>query len=375
VDRGRQHWRKTPAPLGLRCAGTLIRASAVYWLTIYPQIRQELREWEQQARTIPDPVLRGQALHKLTAERLNPEAAAFFAILAPRRTRSRVVRLIVAYQLLYDYLDAVNELSGCTDLENGLLLHRSLLDAVRQAPSACDYYKLNDTHDDGGYMCLLIDTCRTLVRTLESSARLEAVLCRAIARVGDAQSHNHAIASEGESGLIGWCLEQASGDTYLWWEIAAGGISCLGVHALFALAAQRDVTIQDALPVEAAYFPPICALSALLDSLSDHTADAGTANHSFTARYRDSNHAAERFVAIAKEAAELTERLDYPRRHTIILAGIVVFYLSSSSVREGFPVPVADRLSTSLGPVVRPMCMVMRLRRYLHARSDSPASE
>jgi tetraprenyl-beta-curcumene synthase len=344
-------------------------------LTIYPQVRQELRRWERQARIIPDPVLREQALHKLTAERLNPEAAAFFAILAPRRTRRRVIRLIVAFQLLYDYLDAVNELSGCTDLENGLLLHRSLLDAVRPAPSGCDYYQLNAVRDDGGYIRLLIDMCQRLVRSLQSSARMEPVLCRAVARVGDAQSHNHAVVSEGESGLIGWCLGEADNYAYLWWEIAAGGISCLGVHALFALAAQRDATIQDALLIDAAYFPAICALSALLDSLSDYHADADTANHSFTARYRDSNQAAERFAAIAEEAAELTARLRHPCRHAVILAGIVVFYLSSASVREGFPVPVAERLIKSLGPIARPMRMIMRLRRYMHSRSDSPAPE
>ncbi len=105
----------------------LLSAGAVYWLAIYPQVRRELFVWEQHARMIPDPVLRAQALHKLTVERLNPEAAAFFAVLAPRQGRARVVRLILAYQLLYDYLDGVNELPGCTNLQTGLRLHCALV--------------------------------------------------------------------------------------------------------------------------------------------------------------------------------------------------------------------------------------------------------
>jgi hypothetical protein len=201
------------------------------------------------------------------------------------------------------------------------------------------------------------------------------VLQRAAQRAGDAQSHNHAIVSEGESGLIGWCLEAGGGTAYRWWEIAAGGVSCLGIHALFALAAERDSTVEDALRLDAAYFPPVCALSALLDSLSDHYSDVGTANHSFTARYRDSAEAATRFAVIANDAALLTARLRHPHRHKVILAGIAVFYLSSSSVGEGFPVPVAERLVRQLGPVVRPMQAIMRLRRNLHARSNSPAAE
>ncbi|HEX5308012.1 MAG TPA: DUF2600 family protein [Solirubrobacteraceae bacterium] len=368
-------WRKGRNPLGWHCTGTLVRAGAAYWLTIYPRARRELRVWERHARTIPDRTLREQALHKLTVERLNPEAAALFAILAPRRARAHLIRLIVAYQLLYDYLDAVNELSGCTDLENGLQLHRSLLDAVRPAPSTCDYYQFNRIHNDGGYVHRLIDTCRTQVSALKSSAPLDPVLSRAVIRVGDAQSYNHAIASEGESGIIAWCRDQISGDAYLWWEIAAGGISCLGVHALFALAAHRDATIHDALPIDAAYFPSICALSALLDSLSDHTTDAGTANHSFTAHYRDSTHAAERFLTIAEEAAELTSELRDHRRHAVILAGILVFYLSSSAVRDGFAAPVAERMIENLSPIVRSTRLLMRVRRRLHDRPDSPVAE
>src|SRR5580704_6458437 len=107
-----------------------VTAGVVYWLTIYPRARLEIRRWRRRAQGIPDLTLRAQALYKLTHERLNPEAAAFFAVLAPRRYRRLLVRLMVDFQIAYDYLDGINEQPTTAALRNGLQLHRALSDAV-----------------------------------------------------------------------------------------------------------------------------------------------------------------------------------------------------------------------------------------------------
>jgi tetraprenyl-beta-curcumene synthase len=340
----------------------------VYWLGIYPQVRRELAGWEHRAGRIPDPVLRDQALGKLSGERLNPEAAALFAVLAPRAQRRRVVRLIVAYQVLYDYLDAVNEEPSCAELRNGLQLHRALTEAVSADLPISNYYLHHPRHQDGGYTRALTEACRRIVPTLPSVARNVPVLADATDRCAQAQSRNHAILASGEAQLIAWSLAQAPGRSdYLWWELAAGGISCLGIHALLASAADPKANAKDAAQLDAAYFPSICAVSALLDSLADYHSDAGTSNHSFIAHYRDSAHAAERLVAIAADAAERTNRLRHSRRHAVILAGITSYYLSSPSARAGFPAPVAEALIRSVGSLATPMRAAMRARRYVHA--------
>lgn len=363
--------RIAPITTGLRDVIALLSTGTVYWLRISPLVGHELAIWKVRAETIPDPVLREQALHKLTDERLNPEAAAFFAVLAPRRARRRVVRLIVAYQLLYDYLDAVNELPGCTDLKNGLQLHLALVDAVQPDRPMHDFYLHNTRTRDGGYAKALAYTCRSILCSLASAARLRSLLAYAAKRCGQAQSHNHAISSEGDTGLVNWCSQRAADSDYLWWELAAGGISCLAIHALFALAADPQCTIHAATLLDAAYFPPICAISALLDSLADYHSDAGTPNHSFTARYHNSAHAAERLVAITVEAAERVSGLGHRSRHTMILCGIVAFYLSSPSVQVGFPAVVAESLMSAIGPLAPFMIAVMRLRRRAHTRALS----
>lgn len=350
----------------------LLRVGLVYWLRIYPHVRRELADWEHRARRIPDPVLQHQALGKLTGERLNPEAAALFAVLAPRAQRRRVVSLIVAYQVLYDYLDAVNEDAEGAELRNGLQLHRALIEAVAPDLPMSDYYLHHHRRRDGDYVRALTEACRRIVPTLPSVTQSAGALAHATERCGRAQSHNHAIPAWGESQLIAWSVAQAADRSdYLWWELAAGGISCLGIHALLASAADPQGAAKDAAQLDAAYFPPICAISALLDSLTDYHADAGTSNHSFIAHYRDSAHAAERLVAITADAARRIKGLRHGRRHAVILAGITSYYLSSPSARAGFAAPVAEALIRSGGSLATPMRAAMRARRFLHAAGHS----
>lgn len=340
----------------------LFSTGASYWLKIHAQVRRELAVWQQQAQAIPDPVLREQALQKLTGERLNAEAAAFFAVLAPRAWRTRVVTLIVAYQILYDYLDALNELPGCTGLPNGLQLHRALTDALLPEPAPRDYYKHSPYHRDGGYLQALAGTCRGIATSLPAAQAIKQVLIKATERCAQGQSHNHALRS-----LLRWSLQQSPKDRYAWWEIAAAGISCLAIHALLALAADRHSTLTDAKQLDHAYFPPVCAISALLDSLADYHHDTGTANHSFIAHYRDPAHAAQRLIAITQDAANRIRRLRHRHHHKIILAGITSFYLSSPSTQNGFPALPTKRLAEHAGAIAAPMRTVMRARHKAHA--------
>ena len=68
----------------------LARANAVYWPSVAPLARRQLRRWERCARQIPDRRLRSLALAKLRQERFNPLLAATLATLAPRRLRAGV---------------------------------------------------------------------------------------------------------------------------------------------------------------------------------------------------------------------------------------------------------------------------------------------
>ncbi len=341
----------------------LLATGTTHWLEIAPSARGELRRWKRYARSTPDPVLRGHALGKLSSEALNPEAAAFFAVLAPRASRRALIRLIVAYQAMYDYLDAVNEPPDAAPLRNGLWLHRVLAHTIRPAAVPTDYYAHHPQREDGGYLETLKDVCSDILRGLPSISAVDQTLDDAAKRCGEAQARNHAITVEGRSQLIHWSQTQAPHSSgYLWWELAAAGISCLAIHALFAAAATPATTRREAQRVQEAYFPPICAISALLDSLIDLPHDAGTANHSFAAHYSSGEGAAERYAAIIAAAEERLRGLRCAVRHRIILAGIVGYYLSAPEATGSFAQLASARAIDASGPMTRPILALMRIR-------------
>jgi len=345
----------------VREIAALVTAGIGYWLTIYPRARREISRCRRRAQAIPDPALRSAALDKLTRERLNPEAAAFFAVLAPHRRRGPLVRLMVDFQIAYDYLDAINEQPAAASLRNGLQLHRALTDAVRAHASCTDYYSQHPQANDGGYLTGLVHACQAAIRKLPSAVAIAPVLIRAAERCGQAQSRNHAVLLDGDRQLVKWTATQ-SGRGYLWWELAAGGISCLSLHALFAAAACAT-TRAEAERIDAAYSPPICTISALLDSLIDYPHDAQGTNHSFVGHYDTCSQAAERFAAITLEARVRLGTLRHRCRHMVILAGIASFYLSAPEARTDFAAPVAKRTLGCLGATSAPILAVMRLRR------------
>lgn len=363
----------------LRDTFALFTTGITYWLTIAPTARSEIRRWKRHALSIPDPMLRRHALVKLSNESLNPEAAAFFAVLAPKTNRLKLVRSIVAYQAMYDYLDAVNEEPTLSSLRYGLQLHSALLDTVQLRRASDADYTPDPHHDDGGYLNALINACREGLDSFPSRVALTPALVVAAQRCGEAQARNHAVSLEGYHQLIDWSEKQSPCNSgYQWWEIAAAGISCLAIHALFAAAATPKITPREAQSIDTAYFPPICAISALLDSLIDLPYDSNTINHSFASHYATNSHAAERYAAIVSDADEQLSRLRHARRHRIILAGIVGYYLSAPEAHNKFAHTVTTRAIGTASPVIWPILAVMRVRRLKHTAAltqEPPVTE
>ncbi|HXA54745.1 MAG TPA: DUF2600 family protein [Solirubrobacteraceae bacterium] len=349
----------------LREVFALLAANIDFWLTIAPAARGELERWRDHALSIPDPALRIQALQKLASEGLNSEGATIFALLAPRANRRTLIRLIVAYQTMYDYLDAVNEEPSFSPLRNGLQLHRALLNTIRHGDIQIDYYANHVERDDGGYLAALVGTCRHTLNALPSRAAVTPALTVAIRRCGEAQAHNHASAVGVRGQLIRWSENQAPGSKYLWWELAAGGVSSLALHALLAAAATPGVTSYEAQRIGAAYFPSVCAISALLDSLIDLERDANTTNHRFVANYASNDQAAERYAAIIVDAETQLSKLQQARRHKVLLMGVLGYYLSAREAHSEFAHAVTEKAANATSSTIWPVLTVMRVRRRL----------
>ena len=347
---------------------TAVSSLARYWLGILPLVRAELRRWRGIARAIPDPVLRAQAVATLREEGLNVEAAAVFATLVPQGRWPVLVRLLIAFQVMYDYLDTVSEERVPDALRNGLQLHRSLAAALDPAVPPVDWYRHHPHRDDGGYLDALVATCRECLDALPSAASVLPVARRAALRCGEGQSHTHAAMQEDDARLALWALRQDRAAGYLWWELAAGAISSVGVYALLAAAAEPGETPAEAARIDAAYFPPTCALSTLLDSLVDHERDILTANHSSFGHYPSGADAAARLGLIASRAEAAVRGLRHGRRHVAIVAGIAGYYASAAGASSDEAVPVTAAIVERLGATVPLILATMRLRRRLAER-------
>jgi len=350
---------------GAREACALAAVLGRYALRTVPQARRDLRPWRDRAAEIPDPALRAHALATHDDERLNAEAAAVFAQLAPARARRAVVRLCVAFQLMYDYLDTLGEQPVADPLANGLQLHRALAAVFDDGDRAADWYALHPQRDDGGYLAALVACCRDAFDALPAAAAVRPVALRAARRCGEAQSHAHAAHLDDGARLAAWAAGQPGAAGNRWWEVAAGGISSIGVHALFAAAADPATTRAVAERVDAAYFPAACALSTLLDSLVDRERDAAHDGFASIACYPSSAAAAERCGAIAAASAAGLRRLPAAPRHMALLRGVAGYYLSDRGARTPWAAPVGDAIAAQLGPLIVPMRASLRLRRRL----------
>jgi len=300
-----------------------------YGATVLPCARRELRRWERRTRAISDPALHAHACTTLREEDGNAEGAALLALAAPRERRPTVVRLLVAVQVLYDYLDTLSEQAAPDPLAASRLLHGALRAALLEAPIA-DWYRGYDWAEDGGYLAALVARCRELHAALPARALVAPGLRRALERAGECQSRNHAamLGALPTASLAAWAAAlPADGAPLRWWELAAAAGSSLALHALLAAAADPRLTPAGAARLEAAYWPWTCALNTLLESVADAHADARSGNHSYVGRYATRDEAVERLAGIAARAAAGVERLPDARHHGGVLTAMASFYL------------------------------------------------
>jgi tetraprenyl-beta-curcumene synthase len=343
-------------------AGALTRASLLYWLIIFPRARREVRRWFGTASAISDPELRALALEKLRSEALVAEGAAAFAILARRRHRADVIRAVVAYEILYDVVDAIGEAPSSDPLAHNRAVNAALLDGV--APHLPLRYRLDrwQADEDSCYLTLLIRRCREAMRRLPAHALVVPALARFAARAAEAQSLNHAGAADGHRELACWAAAQGVPE-FLWWEVAAAAGDPLGVFALLAAAGDPRTRQADVDAIEHAYFPWIGALVWLMESLVDQREDAQSGNHSYVGHYDAPADAACRLSLIAAQAALAAADLPSWSSHSVLLAGVASMYLSHPHASEREASDGAEAIRRMLGWPVDVLLVVLRLRR------------
>ena len=167
----------------------------------------EIEGWRVRASEIPRAESRRLALEALRSKRGHIDGAALFWILAPRRDAG-LLRLLVAYDVLCDYLDSLTEQEGAGDAR---LLHRAITDALKPGGPSHDYFAGATGEGDGGYLDALVGTCRRACAGLPAFAVVQPHALREAGRAAEVLPLNHLPAAERDAGLQAWAEREAAG--------------------------------------------------------------------------------------------------------------------------------------------------------------------
>jgi len=302
---------------------------------VIPAVDVELGNYRELLRSCPDHRLVGLAEASLTHKRFHALGGSVFALNSHPDYRDTVLRLIVAFQTISDYLDNLCDRAGVLDEATFRQLHLSMEDAVCVRGVCHDYYKYYPYSDDGGYLNQLVEVCCHETAHLPGYDRIRQTVLYLTQLYCDLQAHKHKEPSNRESSLIEWTRPHLDKYPELnWWEFAAATGSTLCTFSLFAAASYREVKQKELDAILKAYFPWICSLHILLDYLIDMEEDRREGDLNFVGYYKEPSIQAERLGFILGRSKLLAPGLSNPSFHLAVINGLLGLYLSDPKVEQ-----------------------------------------
>jgi tetraprenyl-beta-curcumene synthase len=329
-------------------------------------VTTEMHRWREHARRIPDPRLREDALDSLARKRTHADGAALFWIL-PQRRNPCLLRTLVAYEIILDFLDNVNERALWLGENNGRQLHRALIEAVDLDSGLSDYYLHHPWKDDGGYLRALVGACRAGCSALPSYASVRELVVGEARRAQVLALNHNPDPRLRTSHLREWAAEQfPDSEEVHWFELTGATSASLTIHALLALAAERECREHEVKASYRAYLPWISTTSTMLDSYVDQQEDMAKSAHSYVAYYPSRERGVERLGELIHRSATEANRLSRGHRHAVIVACMVAMYLSRDSAHTPELRSSTNCLIERGGSLTRLLMPVLRLWRIFY---------
>ena len=337
-----------------------------YILHVLPAVEQELRGWRNRAMAIPEPELRSQALASIEKKRFHCQGGSIYALYT-RDAAQSLVRFIVAFQTISDYLDNLcDRVEGCN--EAGFrTLHGAMLAAVDNRLPVDDWYRNYPLQGDDGYLRQLVKTSRETIVAYPGYVDIRDDLSHLVSLYCDLQVYKHLNRSLREEKLKHWqqrhrCLAPGSD----WWEFAAATGSTLGVFALTAAAAEGKVSRMETERLLACYFPWICGIHILLDYFIDLDEDQLHGDLNFVAYYPSLQHAEAGLTRFLREAFQAADCLPRPAFHRTVVSGLLALYLSDPKAAQSGRRKITQQLLRSGGTAAMALYRVCLLLRRKH---------
>lgn len=332
-------------------------------------VRREARRWRALAEAIPDAPIRRDALNSLGRKRTHTDGAALFTILTPDRS-PELLRVLVAYEIMCDFLDSASERVVRARRENGRQLHLALVDAFDPGRALSDHYLHHPWGDDGGYLRLLVVACRRGCRSLPSYERVRSLVVEEALRASVLTVNHELDPVCRDVDLREWVArERAQVGQMMWFEVTGAASATLTTHALLALAATPEADERKACHVQRAYVW-INLLTTMLDSFVDQLEDAVNRDHSYVAHYPTGRAAVGRIQRLIRRGLAEALALEGGERHAVIVACMAAMYLSKDSARS----PELHQWSAGLvaagGSLTRLLLPILRMWRVAYRVSS-----
>lgn len=316
---------------------------------------------------MPPGPLRDDALDALRRKRGQSDGAALFSVL-PRKRNDDYLRLLVAYQVIWDYLDSVSERGAAAGVANGRQLHLALVDALDLDGQKRDYYRHSPWKDDGGYLQALVDACRQCCSRLPSYSRVRELVLRDARRAEVLAINHETDADQRGVALRQWAdREFPSYREASWYELTGAASAGLAAFALLALACEPHCSEDEIEKTHAAYFPWASAVACMLDSYADSADDVANGDHSYIAHYPTFEIAVAQTCRLVRRCLSELCTLRNGETHVVIASSMVALYLSKDSTREPDVREASSRIADAGGSLTRFLLPILRLWRVVYS--------
>jgi tetraprenyl-beta-curcumene synthase len=360
--------RHDAAPLTLRQVRTLGGAAAHELLWAEPMVRRELRTWRARAAEVSDEGLRRDAISAIDRKRGNIHGAALFCTLASRRSEV-LLRLLVAYQVMWDFLDSASESAAEAGEANGLQLHAALVDAFDPSRPRRDYYLYDAREGDAGYLRALVYACRQQCLELPSFQRVRPFLVADATRASVQALNHDPCPTSRAAKLQAWAEREFPDEQEMeWFELSAAAGTPLSIFALLALAIDLDVDEEEIASVLRIYWPWASMLTTMLDSYVDASEDAVAGRQSYIAYYPDPDIAIERLAEIIRGCLSEASALPEGEKHVVAIACMIAMYLSKDSAHTNDSRLATRALLAHSGSLPHMLVPVLRLWRICYGQ-------
>jgi len=361
-----RRWRRDAKCISIVQAKALVASAGRELCWGLMAVSAEVNIWRAMAASIPDATIRHDALDAIDRKRSNIDGAGMFSILTLLR-RWPLIRLLVRYEIMCDFLDNVSERGACAGLQNGKQLHLAFTEALQPDGRISHYYRYHPWRDDGGYLRLLVELCRTTCGLLPSYQSVRPFLLKAAARA-EVQTLNHILDPDLRVVALRAWVDDEFGEWLglVWYELAGSASAWISVLALLALASEPGRGCQEASDTYAAYFW-VSLAATMLDSYVDEMEDVDKGHHSYFGYYPSTEDGVRRSGEIVERAAEAARGLRDGHQHMVIVACMVALYLSKDTALKPEVAGARRDLLHAAGPLTVLLGPALRMWRAAYA--------